>query len=155
MLTIFVKNERCTRHCAGVKFDFQVSNRLTHGMHFSPILPVSRLRNQWPFCIKEGGRRSCRGIEETIFQPFSNRIRKKKIMGDVNSNLRGPSQCVDGSDIVCLIGPENPFREELLESTDPGRSVICHLSLHSNERQLKSNSNLNMLRVMTLSALSS
>lgn len=55
MLTIFVKNERCTRHCAGVKFDLQVSNRLTHGMHFSPILPVSRLRNQWPFCIKGGG----------------------------------------------------------------------------------------------------
>ena len=98
----------------------------------------------------------CRGIEETVFQTFSNRIRKKKIMGDVNSNLRGPSQCVDGSDIVCLIGPENPLpRRASGIRTDPGRSVICHLSLHSNERQLKSNSNLNMLRVMTLFALSS
>ena len=77
ILTIFVKNERCTRNCAGVNWlqTFQVQMVGTHGMHLSPIALVSRLRNQWPFCIEEQENR----VEGAIFQVLFDWIREKKI----------------------------------------------------------------------------
>ena len=46
----------------------------THGMHLSPIALVSRLRNQWPFCIEEQENR----VEGAIFQILFDWIREKK-----------------------------------------------------------------------------
>jgi hypothetical protein len=55
-------------------------------MHFSPIVLVSRLQNQHPFCIEERENR----VEAAIFQNFFDWIRKEKdskdYMGDVNGS---------------------------------------------------------------------
>ena len=108
MLTIFIKNECCTGHWTrtGVnRLQLPSSNRLTHDMHFSPILLVSELRSQWPFCIKEEEDR----VEETNFQTFRSDPQENGYMGDVDGTWEASvsmDQCHSYSQ--CLMGPDSP-----------------------------------------------
>ena len=72
-------------------FQLPSSNRLTHDTHFSPTVLVSRLHNQWPFCIEEDSK-SYRGCYSPKFS-IGSAMKRLGLLGDDNGYLRGHWQC--------------------------------------------------------------